>query len=281
MPIRFACPNCGRVSRADDNWAGRKARCPGCQQLIQVPAASNVGDEAPTPAASDPAKTVVETSAATTQAIPPVARQPQVDAHKPAASGAEAARPQRSKIELSPHPEARPKTAPKPQLRPRPAAPHAEAPLPAAKPKPQPAAEEEPPQKPQPKPKPAAVPTDGRPVWMQAKKVGMAAVGLSTLGFLTFLLPYVGVGLSVLGILAGIASIGLSLFDRGVGLGYGLAAICVGMMGFVPGYVRTRQSMVSQGPPAVIRQACSCHHVPYPRAMPRTFAAIPTDVASA
>jgi hypothetical protein len=43
MPIRFACPNCQRVLRVDDNFAGKRAKCPGCANPVTVPAASDGG----------------------------------------------------------------------------------------------------------------------------------------------------------------------------------------------------------------------------------------------
>jgi len=40
MPIRFSCPNCNKQFKAKDSFAGKKVKCSGCAQVIQVPAAS-------------------------------------------------------------------------------------------------------------------------------------------------------------------------------------------------------------------------------------------------
>jgi hypothetical protein len=37
--IEFQCPGCNRRLRVKDEAAGRKARCPGCRQIVQIPAA--------------------------------------------------------------------------------------------------------------------------------------------------------------------------------------------------------------------------------------------------
>ena len=38
MPIEFQCPNCGQTLRTGDDTAGKKARCPKCQTVTDVPA---------------------------------------------------------------------------------------------------------------------------------------------------------------------------------------------------------------------------------------------------
>jgi hypothetical protein len=37
MPIRFSCPRCGQALRARDDKAGRKLKCPKCDQSLSVP----------------------------------------------------------------------------------------------------------------------------------------------------------------------------------------------------------------------------------------------------
>ncbi len=37
MPIRFACPGCGKPVEVPDALAGRKGRCPGCSTVFDVP----------------------------------------------------------------------------------------------------------------------------------------------------------------------------------------------------------------------------------------------------
>lgn len=57
MAITFSCPQCGKMVRIGDEYAGRKGRCPSCLTVIDIPAASmavepllEVPDEAgPTP----------------------------------------------------------------------------------------------------------------------------------------------------------------------------------------------------------------------------------------
>ncbi len=40
MPIEFECSNCGRRLQAKDTSLGKRARCSGCQAVLQVPAGS-------------------------------------------------------------------------------------------------------------------------------------------------------------------------------------------------------------------------------------------------
>jgi len=48
MAIQLRCSSCQKVLQVADSSAGKKARCPGCQSMIDIPAASS-------PAASSPA----------------------------------------------------------------------------------------------------------------------------------------------------------------------------------------------------------------------------------
>ena len=58
MPIQFSCTNCNKQLRVSDESAGKKAKCPQCQTVIQVPAATAAsglaGSAAPTPVAPPP-----------------------------------------------------------------------------------------------------------------------------------------------------------------------------------------------------------------------------------
>ena len=38
MPIEFSCPQCSRVLRVSDEHAGKTARCPDCQTIMNIPA---------------------------------------------------------------------------------------------------------------------------------------------------------------------------------------------------------------------------------------------------
>src|SRR5579885_3735263 len=40
MTIQFRCPSCRRSLKVKDAWAGKRAECPACKQVIPVPAAS-------------------------------------------------------------------------------------------------------------------------------------------------------------------------------------------------------------------------------------------------
>lgn len=46
MSILVNCGACGRELRAKDDAAGKKAKCPGCQAIIQIPVAEKFADEA-------------------------------------------------------------------------------------------------------------------------------------------------------------------------------------------------------------------------------------------
>jgi uncharacterized Zn finger protein (UPF0148 family) len=58
--MRFSCPSCGKVLNVKDEYAGKKARCPGCQEGLTVPFAPEPEPEpeaaaaaaAPAPSAS-------------------------------------------------------------------------------------------------------------------------------------------------------------------------------------------------------------------------------------
>jgi phage FluMu protein Com len=40
MPIEFACSHCGQILRVGDDTAGKRAKCPKCQSVVPIPAAS-------------------------------------------------------------------------------------------------------------------------------------------------------------------------------------------------------------------------------------------------
>lgn len=64
MPIEFSCSSCGTTLRVPDEHAGKQARCPKCQALNTIPAASSSGttqpspfpEPTPSPAAAQPAQ---------------------------------------------------------------------------------------------------------------------------------------------------------------------------------------------------------------------------------
>ena len=46
MPIQFNCPKCSKRLSVPDSFAGKKARCPGCNEALDVPLISQL-DAAP------------------------------------------------------------------------------------------------------------------------------------------------------------------------------------------------------------------------------------------
>lgn len=53
MMIQLKCPHCGKDMRAGDEHAGKKVRCPGCKEVVTLPAATTAVKAAP-PAAPTP-----------------------------------------------------------------------------------------------------------------------------------------------------------------------------------------------------------------------------------
>ncbi len=47
MPIEFECAGCGNTLRVPDEYAGRPAKCPECQQISQVPMVAEPATAAP------------------------------------------------------------------------------------------------------------------------------------------------------------------------------------------------------------------------------------------
>lgn len=45
--IKFSCPHCGKNISAPDNLAGKKGKCPGCQQTMPIPAPGAMTARAP------------------------------------------------------------------------------------------------------------------------------------------------------------------------------------------------------------------------------------------
>ncbi len=45
MPIQFNCPQCGKKLSVPDSFAGKKARCPGCSEAVNVPEESQAEAE--------------------------------------------------------------------------------------------------------------------------------------------------------------------------------------------------------------------------------------------
>jgi len=51
--IRFDCPQCGKHMAAGAEHAGKKARCSGCQQIVQIPA-HDASETQPAPSPTPP-----------------------------------------------------------------------------------------------------------------------------------------------------------------------------------------------------------------------------------
>jgi len=44
--VKFNCPSCGRTLNVKDEYAGKKARCPGCKEALTVPFAPEAAEAA-------------------------------------------------------------------------------------------------------------------------------------------------------------------------------------------------------------------------------------------
>ncbi len=53
--MRFSCPSCGKVLNVKDEYAGKKARCPGCQEGLTVPYAPEAAEAADAATSAAPA----------------------------------------------------------------------------------------------------------------------------------------------------------------------------------------------------------------------------------
>jgi phage FluMu protein Com len=56
MPIKFACEHCGARLSVSSRKAGAQAKCPKCQQVLQIPAPAHGEDAAPPEAAEESAR---------------------------------------------------------------------------------------------------------------------------------------------------------------------------------------------------------------------------------
>jgi hypothetical protein len=77
VPITFAC-SCGKQLRVKDELAGKKVRCPGCQQVVQVPGGSNAAPVSPirAPAGDVPAPRKTSPIREEREEVPPRRRAP-------------------------------------------------------------------------------------------------------------------------------------------------------------------------------------------------------------
>jgi hypothetical protein len=50
MSIVVSCPECGKALKVKDEWAGRTAKCPGCEAKVSIPAAAAAVASAAAPA---------------------------------------------------------------------------------------------------------------------------------------------------------------------------------------------------------------------------------------
>lgn len=41
MDVHFRCPACGRMLRVSGDKAGQSGKCPGCGEVVQIPAAEH------------------------------------------------------------------------------------------------------------------------------------------------------------------------------------------------------------------------------------------------
>jgi hypothetical protein len=68
MPIKVPCPKCGKSLRAPDAAAGKKARCPACKTVVQLPGAAAVAAVPLVAAEPDPAPSALADAFAVEQA---------------------------------------------------------------------------------------------------------------------------------------------------------------------------------------------------------------------
>ena len=54
MAIKFKCTNCGKELAVKDEFAGKQAKCPACQTIVKIPAASAAPQPAPQASAPPP-----------------------------------------------------------------------------------------------------------------------------------------------------------------------------------------------------------------------------------
>ena len=69
--LTFSCPHCAKALRVKDELAGKKTKCPGCQQVFAVPASSESLTAARSPAGKISAVSVASHDLAEEQTIPP------------------------------------------------------------------------------------------------------------------------------------------------------------------------------------------------------------------
>lgn len=65
MAIQLRCSSCQKVLQVADSSAGKKARCPGCQSMIDIPSTASPANKAPAPEStrvSEPSKPAAATS---------------------------------------------------------------------------------------------------------------------------------------------------------------------------------------------------------------------------
>jgi phage FluMu protein Com len=80
--ITFRCPKCNREARAADEHAGKKAKCPGCGNVFQIPVGGESAPPAPKPAARPPAKPAASAPSAPAKAERPARPAPPPPAPK-------------------------------------------------------------------------------------------------------------------------------------------------------------------------------------------------------
>ena len=79
MPIEFRCQACNKLLRVPDGSAGKKAKCPDCQTVIQIPAASP-------PQSSPPQPPSLLDEEAIPELEPPIVRGPEASPFSPQGS---------------------------------------------------------------------------------------------------------------------------------------------------------------------------------------------------
>ena len=49
--MRFSCPHCGKALNIKDKLAGKRAKCPGCKNVLRIPAVAAVPAAGPSASA--------------------------------------------------------------------------------------------------------------------------------------------------------------------------------------------------------------------------------------
>src|SRR5438128_860889 len=69
MSIKFPCPHCKKALKVKDELAGRKAKCPSCQQILTIPKAVATAADPGKPPSTAAGKPAPANAPAATQTV--------------------------------------------------------------------------------------------------------------------------------------------------------------------------------------------------------------------